>query len=106
MIDPDEMVVALRYVPEADALPLITAKGRGAIAAQIKAIAEARGIPVERDADLATVLAKLDLSSPLPTVGFAAVAEILAQLHRANAALGHGRVAGQAHAGERAGAAA
>ncbi|MEZ5905168.1 MAG: EscU/YscU/HrcU family type III secretion system export apparatus switch protein [Geminicoccaceae bacterium] len=63
----------------------VTAKGRGAIAAQILGIAAASGIPIERDPDLVTILAKLDVGSPIPTAAFAAVAEILAHLYRANA---------------------
>jgi flagellar biosynthesis protein len=87
MIDEHERAVALRYHPENGELPEVTAKGRGAIAAQIKAIAAERGIPVQRDGDLVAVLDKLDVGSPIPTVAFAAVAEILAQLYRANAAM-------------------
>ena len=90
MIDEHERAVALRYHPEKGELPEVTAKGRGAIAAQIKAIAAERGIPVERDGDLVAVLDKLDVGSPIPTVAFAAVAEILAQLYRANAAMAAG----------------
>jgi flagellar biosynthesis protein len=87
MIDAHERAVALRYHPEKGELPEVTAKGRGAIAAQIKAIAAEQGIPIRRDSDLVAVLDTLDLGSPIPTVAFAAVAEILAQLYRANAAL-------------------
>jgi flagellar biosynthesis protein len=87
MIDEHERAVALRYHPEKGVLPEVTAKGRGAIAAKIKAIATERGIPVERDGDLVAVLDKLDVGSTIPTVAFAAVAEILAQLYRANAAM-------------------
>jgi len=87
MIDEHERAVALRYHPEQGELPTVTAKGRGAIAAQIKAIAAAEGVPVEKDADLVAVLDQLDIGSPIPTVAFAAVAEILAQLYRANAAM-------------------
>jgi len=87
MIDPNERAVALRYAPETGTLPEVTAKGRGAVAAQIKAIASAHGLPIERDADLLTVLDKLDVGSSIPTVAFAAIAEILAQLYRANGAL-------------------
>ncbi len=85
MIDEQARAVALRYHPEQGELPEVTAKGQGAIAAQIRAIAAERGIPVERDADLVAVLDKLDVGSSIPAVAFAAVAEILAQLYRANA---------------------
>jgi flagellar biosynthesis protein len=87
MIDPERMAVALRYRPEAGRLPEVAAKGRGAVAAQIEAIARAHGIPVERDADLAQILHLLDVDSPIPTAAFAAVAEILAELYRTNVAL-------------------
>jgi flagellar biosynthesis protein len=90
MIDEHERALALRYHPEKGELPAITAKGRGAIAAQIKAIAAEHGIPVQRDGDLVAVLDKLDVGSPIPTVAFSAVAEIPAQLYRANAAMAAG----------------
>ena len=82
----NDYAVAVRYLPEAGKLPEVTAKGRGAIAAQILGIAAAYDIPIERDPDLVTILEKLDVGSPIPTVAFAAVAEILAHLYRANAA--------------------
>lgn len=90
MSDADDYAVALRYLPPGHpsgtgGLPKVTAKGRGAIAAQIRSIAAANGIPMERDADLVAILAKLDVGCPIPTVAFAAVAEILAHLYRANA---------------------
>lgn len=84
MLDDPDLAVALRYDPEAGDLPRITAKGRGAIAAQILAIAEAEGLRVEHDRDLAQMLAAFDIDSPIPVAAFAAVAEILAQLYRAN----------------------
>lgn len=91
MSEADDYAVALRYHHEGQpsgsgTLPEVTAKGRGAIAAQILGIAAANGIPIERDPDLVTILGKLDVGSPIPTVAFAAVAEILAHLYRANAA--------------------
>ena len=88
MIDPHAMAVALTYSPEDGRLPRVTAKGRGRIAAQIEAVAVAHGIPVTRDGDLAAILEQLDLEAPIPTVAFAAVAEILAALYRANGQAG------------------
>ncbi len=90
MSEADDYAVALRYRQPGDpagscGLPEVTAKGRGAIAAQILGIAAANGIPIERDPDLVTILEKLDVGSPIPTAAFAAVAEILAHLYRANA---------------------
>lgn len=88
MHQPD-LAVALRFEPDAGDLPRITAKGRGAIAAQILAIAEERGVDVQRDPDLASMLGALEIDSPIPLAAFAAVAEILARLYRANREVAH-----------------
>ena len=77
-----EVAVAVRYDESAGSLPFVTARGRGAVAAQIRALAEAHGVPVRRDAELAQVLAALDVGRPIPAAAFAAVAEILACLYR------------------------
>ena len=42
------------------------------------------GVAVRRDRDLAALLDTLEIDSPIPVVAFAAVAEILAHLYRAN----------------------
>lgn len=76
--------VALGYDFEGDDLPRVLAKGRGAIAAQIIAIAEEQGIAVHKDEDLVAVLDRLEVDSPIPVAAFAAVAEILAHLYRLN----------------------
>ena len=96
----DDYAVAVQYLPEAGKLPEVTAKGRGAIAAQILGIAAANGIPIERDPDLVTILRQLDVGSPIPTVAFAAVAEILAHLYRANAAVQAARYDARPKAGQ------
>jgi flagellar biosynthesis protein len=83
MEDP-ELAVALSYVAVSDDAPRIVAKGRGALAAQIVAIARDRGVEVRRDQDLAALLGTLEVDSPIPVVAFAAVAELLAHLYRAN----------------------
>ena len=64
--------------------PKVTATGRGYVAEQILEIAFARGIKVREDADLVQILAALDVDSDIPTEAFAAVAEILAYVYRAN----------------------
>lgn len=78
--------VALGYDLEGDDLPRVLAKGRGAIAAQIVAIAKEQGIAIHRDEDLVAVLDRLEIDSPIPVAAFAAVAEILAHLYRLNGA--------------------
>ena len=84
MTDTDLLAVALAYDPGRPDPPRVAAKGRGAIAAQIVAVAEANGVAVRRDRDLAGVLGALDVDAPIPVAAFAAVAEILAHLYRAN----------------------
>lgn len=65
----------------------ITASGRGKLAEQILQIAFSRGIKVRTDADLAELLATLELDSPIPSEAIVAVAEILAKVYEVNAAM-------------------
>lgn len=68
--------------------PRILAKGQGKVAEQILEIAFARGVKVRTDANLAEVLAAIDVDSEVPLQALAAVAEILTYVYRANGALG------------------
>ena len=68
--------------PEAPAK--IIATGRGRLAEQILEIAFAKGIKVREDADLAELLAQLELDTPIPSEAIVAVAEILAKVYEAN----------------------
>jgi len=65
----------------------IVASGRGKLAGQILELAYANGIKVREDADLAELLAKLDLDTPIPSEAIVAVAEILAKVYEANEAV-------------------
>lgn len=80
----DKVAVALRYERDAGTLPRIVASGRGSVADQIMAVAQAAGITVRQDADLAEVLVALEVGSDIPVEAFAAVAEILSYIYRAN----------------------
>ena len=62
----------------------IVAAGRGKLAEQILEIAFAKGIKVREDADLAELLAQLELDTPIPSEAIVAVAEILAKVYEAN----------------------
>lgn len=85
---PDKPVaVALRYQPGEDAAPTVTASGHGRVAERIIEAAQEAGVPVHSDDNLAQVLAAVDIDSPIPFAAFAAVAEILVCLYRANATL-------------------
>ncbi len=79
--------VALKYDIERDPAPRVTAKGRGAVAEQILAIAFENGVRVREDADLMAILENLELDSVIPTAVFATVAEILRYVYQANGQL-------------------
>ena len=81
------MAVALAYAPMADNAPRVVAKGSGTLAQSIIEIARANGVAIEQNADLATLLQAVDLDKEIPPEAFAAVAEILGYLYRANGKL-------------------
>jgi flagellar biosynthesis protein len=76
--------VALKYDPGTTDAPRVVASGRGPIAEQIIAVAEAHGISVREDRDLAEILAAVEVDSQIPLEAWAAVAEILSYIYRAN----------------------
>jgi flagellar biosynthesis protein len=77
--------VAISDTSQSGTLPRLVASGRGAIAEQILQIAWANDIKVREDADLVEVLSAIDVESAIPIEAFAAVAEILSYVYRANA---------------------
>ncbi|HPA76109.1 MAG TPA: EscU/YscU/HrcU family type III secretion system export apparatus switch protein, partial [Deltaproteobacteria bacterium] len=66
MKDKDRKAVALKYERGRDAAPKITAKGRGAVADKILALAREHGIPIEKDTTLMEALYRLDLNEQIP----------------------------------------
>ena len=79
------VAVALQYDPETGKTPTVAASGYGHIAEKILDLAFAAGVKVRRDADLAEILAAIDLDSEIPHEAFAAVAEILSYIYELNA---------------------
>lgn len=77
--------VALKDRSISGTMPRVVASGKGGIAEQILQIAFANDIKVRQDADLVEVLAAVDVDSEIPLEAFAAVAEILSYVYRANA---------------------
>jgi flagellar biosynthesis protein len=67
-----------------ESLPKVVASGYGKLAEQILEMAFDKGIKVREDADLAELLATLDLDTPIPSEAIVAVAEILAKVYEAN----------------------
>ncbi len=85
----DERAVAVAIAADEsqpDSLPQIVASGRGKVAREILDIAFANNINVREDADLAQLLAKLELDTPIPSEAIIIVAEIMAKVYEANAA--------------------
>lgn len=79
-----QIAVALHYDRRATGLPRVVATGTGGVAAQILEAAFAAGVKVREDADLAEILAAVDLDREIPLEALAAVAEILSYVYRAN----------------------
>jgi flagellar biosynthesis protein len=92
-VEDSDLAIALRYDPDGDDAPRVTARGCGAIAAQMVAVARDHGVTVRRDRSLAQLLASVEIDSPIPVVAFAAVAGILVHLYRVDQRLAgrHGR---------------
>ena len=82
---PKRTAVALHYQPvDANSAPKVVASGRGWVAEKILEVAFAHGIKVREDADLAEILAAVDLDEEIPVEAFIAVAEILRYVYAAN----------------------
>jgi flagellar biosynthesis protein len=81
----DRTAVALRYDPvHSHSAPQVVASGRGWLAEKIMEVAAAHGITVREDADLAEILAAVDIDQDIPVEAFVAVAEILRYVYAAN----------------------
>jgi flagellar biosynthesis protein len=78
------VAVALQYDPDVADAPRVVASGKGAVAEQILNLAFANGVKVRTDPDLAQVLSAVEVDTVIPLEAFAAVAEILAYVYRAN----------------------
>jgi flagellar biosynthetic protein FlhB len=80
--NPTHFAVALRYVREEDAAPVVVAKGADLIALKIREIAEQNGIPVFEDPPLArSMFAQVSVDSVIPSVFYTAVAELLQRIY-------------------------
>lgn len=82
--DKDKLAVALTYDKDKDEAPRVSAKGKGYLAQQIIELAKQHNVEIREDADLVTLLSKLELDMPIPLEAYAAVAEILAYVYKAN----------------------
>ncbi|MCI0333726.1 MAG: flagellar biosynthesis protein FlhB [Planctomycetes bacterium] len=81
--NPTELAVAIQYTPDEMAAPVVVAKGAGVIAQRIRRLALEHNIPVVERKPLAQLLYKeVDISRPIPTDSYAAVAEVLAYVYQ------------------------
>jgi flagellar biosynthetic protein FlhB len=81
--NPTHYAVALAYAPDSGgAAPKVVAKGTDAVAARIRAAAEAHRIPLVANPPLARALYRLELESEIPPEHYQAVAEIIAYVWR------------------------
>jgi flagellar biosynthetic protein FlhB len=81
--NPTELAVAIQYEIETMVAPVVVAKGAGVIAAQIRRLALAGGIPIVEKKPLAQALYKeVELNHPIPDKLYAAVAEVLAYVYQ------------------------
>ncbi|TFV58748.1 UNVERIFIED_ORG: EscU/YscU/HrcU family type III secretion system export apparatus switch protein [Bacillus sp. AZ43] len=78
LVNPTHVAVALKYDPSKGA-PRVVAKGAGAVAAKLRAIAEEARVPMVQDVPLARALhASCELGQEVPAALFTAVARVLA----------------------------
>ncbi|HEY6769655.1 MAG TPA: EscU/YscU/HrcU family type III secretion system export apparatus switch protein [Candidatus Sulfotelmatobacter sp.] len=86
--NPTEFAIALEYRMDM-AAPVLIAKGRNLLAAQIKEIARWHGIPIVENPPLAHVLYRaVEVGQVIPSKLYTVVAEILAAIWRAQAFAG------------------
>jgi len=75
------LAVALKY--EHGGVPVVVAKGRGAIAETIAKTARESGVMVEENAVLAEALSQVELDAEIPEALYKAVAEVIIFVLRA-----------------------
>lgn len=86
--NPTEFAIALEYRVDMDA-PVVVAKGRNLLAAQIKEVARWHGIPLVENPPLAHALYRaVEVGQAIPAKLYTVVAEILAAIWRAQARAG------------------
>ncbi len=80
-----EVIYDAEHITEAIALhydgslaPSVTAKGAGHVAKEIYRIAKENNIPLHEDAELASLLSRLDIGDEIPRNLYIAVAEVIA----------------------------
>lgn len=84
--NPTHFAVALRYVPETDAAPIVIAKARDAAALHMRTEARRHGVPIVENRPLARAMHKsCKIGRPIPAGLYKGVAEIIAHVMRLKA---------------------
>jgi flagellar biosynthesis protein len=78
------VAAAIKYDPDKDAAPRLTAKGKGYVADKIIELAKRHDIPIKSDPGLVEILNRLDIDEQIPMEVYRAVAEILAFVYSLN----------------------
>jgi flagellar biosynthetic protein FlhB len=81
--NPTHISIAIKYDSSQHDVPIVVAKGMGHMAAKIREVAKANGIPLVENKPLARTLYKtVDVGQFIPAALYKAVAEILAYVYR------------------------
>jgi len=80
--NPTHYAIALAYDRGRQAAPRVVAKGVDEVAARIREVAQAHGVPLFASPPLARVLFRIELDAEIPLEHFKAVAEIIAYVWR------------------------
>ncbi len=81
--NPTRLAVAIKYDGATMEAPMVTAKGSGAVAANIRRIAQDAGVPLVENKELARNLySMVDIGQSVPPDLFQAVAELLAYVYK------------------------
>jgi flagellar biosynthesis protein len=78
---PASIAVALDYEP--GRAPRVVATGRGYVSERIIEVAQAHGVPLQRDPALAAALSTIELDQEIPPHLYKAVAQVLGFILRA-----------------------
>lgn len=90
VVNPIHFAIAIKYDPSEMAAPIVVAKGQRLLAEKIKSIADANGVPIVENIQVARTLYKLvEVGDPVPEQLYQAVAEILAYVFRLNEKAAH-----------------
>jgi flagellar biosynthesis protein len=82
MNDKQRKAVALKYRHGSKAAPSVVAKGKGALAERIIALAREHNIPIREDRNLVEAISTLNLAEEIPPELYKAVAEVLVFIYR------------------------